>query len=158
NLSGRDIPDVPGKRYFTVQAGDLGELRVAEFLKMPFEVNIATPLRPVREGMKSYVQVCLLLLAAMLAASLVIGLGVAPLLLWPGRLRQAPANGFRSDNPSEGFPGPDVRNKSWYLPRLLNQLFVRLEASFIQIRRFTADASHELKMPLSLIRLHAEKM
>ena len=65
NLTGHNIPDVPGLRRFTVQAGDLGELRVAEFLKMPFEVNIATPLRPVREVMKSYVQVCLLLLAAL---------------------------------------------------------------------------------------------
>src|SRR5258708_2658276 len=44
------------------------------------------------------------------------------------------------------------------LARLLNQMFDRLESSFLQIRRFTADASHELKMPLSLIRLHAEKM
>src|SRR5262249_49262940 len=92
NLSGRDIPDIPGMRQFTVQVGDLGELRVAEFLKMPFEVNIATPLGPVREVMKSYVQVCLLLLAAMLAASLVIGLGLTRLLLWPVRLMRDTAN------------------------------------------------------------------
>ncbi len=44
------------------------------------------------------------------------------------------------------------------LARLLNQMFDRLESSFKQIRRFTAEASHELKTPLSLIRLQAEKM
>ena len=158
NLSGRDIPDIPGKRHFTVQVSDIGELRVGEFLKMPFEVNIATPLRPVREVMKSYVQVCLLLLAAMLAASLVIGLGVTRLLLWPVRVMRDTANRIRSDNLSERIPVPDVRDEISDLARLLNQMFDRLEASFIQIRRFTADASHELKMPLSLIRLHAEKM
>src|SRR5205085_7762059 len=37
-------------------------------------------------------------------------------------------------------------------------MFDRLEASFHQVRRFTSDASHELKIPLSLISLHAEKM
>ncbi len=158
NLSGRNIPDVPGQRRFTVQVEDIGELRVAEFLKMPFEVNIATPLRPVREVMKSYVQVSLLLLVAMLVASLVIGLGLTRLLLWPVRVMRDTANRIRSDNLSERISVPEVHDEMSDLARLLNQMFDRLESSFIQIRRFTADASHELKMPLSLIRLHAEKM
>jgi signal transduction histidine kinase len=37
-------------------------------------------------------------------------------------------------------------------------MFDRLESAFDQIRRFTAEASHELKTPLSLIRLQAEKL
>jgi len=44
------------------------------------------------------------------------------------------------------------------LAQLLNQMFDRLETAFVQIRRFADEASHELKTPLSLIRLHAEKM
>jgi two-component system heavy metal sensor histidine kinase CusS len=159
NLSGRDLPDVPGERRFTVQVPGIGELRVTEVHKPPFEVSIATPLRPVRDVMASYVRVCLLLLAAMLIASLFIGLGLTRLVLLPVRLMRDTANRIGSaDNLSERIPVPETRDEISDLARLLNQMFDRLEASFVQIRRFTADASHELKIPLSLIRLHAEKM
>jgi two-component system heavy metal sensor histidine kinase CusS len=158
NLNGHDIPDLPGQRRFTVQVGDIGELRAAEFHKMPFEVSIATPLRPVRDVMASYVQVCFSLLAAMVIASLLIGLGLTRLVLGPVRLMRDTANRIRSDHLSERIPVPEVHDEISDLARLLNQMFDRLESSFTQIRRFTADASHELKIPLSLIRLHAEKI
>jgi two-component system heavy metal sensor histidine kinase CusS len=51
-----------------------------------------------------------------------------------------------------------VRDEISDLARLLNLMFDRLERSFQQIRRFTAEASHELKTPLSLVRLQAEKL
>jgi signal transduction histidine kinase len=51
-----------------------------------------------------------------------------------------------------------VQDEISNLARLLNEMFDRLELSFNQIRRFTAEASHELKTPLSLVRLHAEKL
>ncbi len=158
NLGGRNIPDLPGEQLFTVQVDGIGELRVAEFHKDPFEVTIATPLRPVRDVMASYVRVCLSLLAVMLIASALIGLGLTRLVLLPVRLMRDTANRIRSDNLSERIPVPEVRDEVSDLARLLNQMFDRLEASFVQIRRFTADASHELKIPLSLIRLHSEKM
>jgi len=158
NLAGRNIPDLPGEQLFTVQVDGIGELRVAEFHKDPFEVTIATPLRPVRDVMASYVRVCLSLLAVMLIASALIGLGLTRLVLLPVRLMRDTANRIRSDNLSERIPVPEVRDEVSDLARLLNQMFDRLEASFVQIRRFTADASHELKIPLSLIRLHSEKM
>ena len=42
------------------------------------------------------------------------------------------------------------------LAQVLNAMFDRLEASFQQQSRFTADASHELRTPLAVIHSHAE--
>ncbi|HEX7360325.1 MAG TPA: ATP-binding protein [Bryobacteraceae bacterium] len=42
------------------------------------------------------------------------------------------------------------------LSETLNQMFARLEASIASIKRFTADASHELRAPVTLIRATAE--
>jgi two-component system heavy metal sensor histidine kinase CusS len=68
------------------------------------------------------------------------------------------ANRIRSDNLKERIPVDAVKDEISELGRLLNQMFDRLETAFDQIRRFTADASHELKTPLSLVRLHAERL
>jgi heavy metal sensor kinase len=38
------------------------------------------------------------------------------------------------------------------LTTVINDTFARLEASFDQLRRFTADASHELRTPLAVVR------
>jgi two-component system heavy metal sensor histidine kinase CusS len=125
---------------------------------MPFEVTIGTPIRPVREVMSSYLRVSLLLLAVVLIASLGIGLALTRLVLWPVRVMRDTANRIGFDSMGERIPVPDVHDEIADLARLLNQMFDRLQASFLQIRRFTADASHELKIPLSLISLHAQKM
>ncbi|HMC15848.1 MAG TPA: ATP-binding protein [Albitalea sp.] len=158
NLNSKDIPDVPGERSFSVTVPDIGEVRAAEFHMDPFDVMIATPLQPVRDVMNTYAQVCAALLLAMLAASLFIGMGLSRLVLAPVRAIRDTADRIRSDNLSERIPVGDVHDEIADLARLLNQMFDRLEASFDQIRRFTSEASHELKTPLSLIRLHAEKM
>jgi two-component system heavy metal sensor histidine kinase CusS len=136
----------------------IGELRVDEFLLPPFDVTIATSALSVRENLREYVKVSALLLAAMLAASLAIGLGLSRLLLRPIRSIRETAMRIGSENLSERIPAPDVQDELSDLTKLLNQMFDRLEHAFEQIRRFSDEASHELKTPLSLIRLHAERM
>ena len=158
NLKGRAIPDIPGKHAYDAAIAGVGELRVAEFVLPPFDVTIATSASQVRKVMEGYIEVCSALLAAMLVVSVIIGFGLSRLALKPVRLIRETANRIRSDNLSERIPVGEVRDEISELARLLNQMFDRLEYSFNQIRRFTAEASHELKTPLSLVRLQAEKL
>ncbi len=158
NLHDRPIPDVPKKHRYDASIPGIGPLRVAEFILPPFDVTIATSSAQVMKVMDGYVEVCAGLLCAMLAVSIVIGFGLSRMALRPVRLIRETANRIRSDNLSERIPVAGVHDEISELARLLNQMFDRLESSFKQVRRFAAEASHELKTPLSLIRLQAEKL
>src|SRR6202011_2142577 len=158
NLRGLPIPDVPGQRVFNAFLTGTGELRVGEFILGPFDVTIATPLNSVREAMRYYSEICIWMLFVMIAISGAIGFGLSRLALRPVRLIRETANHISSDNLSERIPVAAVRDEISELAQLLNQMFDRLESAFDQIRRFTAEASHELKTPLSLIRLQAERL
>jgi signal transduction histidine kinase len=158
NLHGLTIPDIVGERAFTVDVDGIGLLRASEFLLPPFDVMVATPLSPVYDVLAGYRKVAIALVAVMLMMSVVIGFALSQLVLRPVRAIRNTANRIRSDNLNERIPVADVKDEISQLARLLNQMFDRLETSFDQIRRFTADASHELKTPLSLVRLHAERM
>jgi signal transduction histidine kinase len=158
NLHANHIPDVPGQHRYNAEVPQIGELRVAEFVLPPFDITIATPLAPLRKVMEGYVEVCAALLAAMLGVSVIIGFGLSHLALRPVRLIRETANRIRSDNLSERIPVPQVRDEISELALLLNQMFDRLESAFNQIRRFTAEASHELKTPLTVVRVQAEKL
>ncbi|HEX7632296.1 MAG TPA: ATP-binding protein [Lacunisphaera sp.] len=158
NLGGRPLPDVPGKRTFSVDVPDFGPMRVGEFILGQMDVMVATSLGQVRKVMEGYAETCLILVSLMLVVSLIMGLVLSRAAMRPVRLIQETANHIRSDNLSERIPVADVQDEISNLARLLNEMFDRLELSFNQIRRFTAEASHELKTPLSLVRLQAEKL
>jgi two-component system heavy metal sensor histidine kinase CusS len=158
NLSGHALPDVPGKRVFSVESEGIGELRVGEFILGPLDVMIGTSMDQVRKVMVGYAEISLILVCLMLVFSLITGLVLSRAAMRPVRLIQETANHIRSDNLSERIPVADVQDEISNLARLLNEMFDRLELSFNQIRRFTSEASHELKTPLSLVRLHAENL
>jgi len=52
---------------------------------------------------------------------------------------------------------PIERDELGRLAETLNQMMARLERSFAALRRFTADASHELKTPLTVVRAGVER-
>ena len=158
NLRGQSIPDIPGESAYTADVEGVGSLRVSEFQLPPFEVTVGTAMNPVRDVMNGYREVFLVLFALTLLASIAVGYALSQLVLRPVRVIQDTANRIRSDNLTERIPVGKVRDEISRLAHFLNQMFDRLETSFSEIRRFTAEASHELKTPLSLVRLHGERL
>jgi two-component system, OmpR family, sensor kinase len=55
------------------------------------------------------------------------------------------------------LPVPMEKDELGRLAATLNQMWTRLERSFAALRRFTADASHELKTPLTVVRAGVER-
>jgi heavy metal sensor kinase len=64
----------------------------------------------------------------------------------------AEARRITAERLHERLSVPNPSDEIGRLAAVINQTLARLESSFIQLRRFTADASHELRTPLSVIR------
>jgi signal transduction histidine kinase len=71
---------------------------------------------------------------------------------------QRTAERISADNLKERIPTSSANDEITALARLLNRMFDRLEVSFNRLWRFAGDASHELKTPLSVMRLQSEKL
>jgi signal transduction histidine kinase len=159
NLGETLLPNpVRDQAHWTQDMAPHGRLLISEFPLGPWHVQIASPLAPTERLLGDYARVSALLLGMVVVVGVGLGYGFSRLALSPVRAIQRIAGRIRADNLSERIPVPATRDEIAALAELLNRMFDRLEISFNQVRRFTADASHELKTPLALIRLNAEKL
>lgn len=159
NLGDEVLPDLSdgGPKARTIELH--GEpARQLEVYHDDFHLQVATSLEQMNSLLDRYRGLFWITLPIVFAGSVVTGLLLSAAALRPIGAMQRSARRITATNLSERLPVPRGRDEIADLARLLNDLFARLETSFDQIKRFTADASHELKTPLSLLRLSAEKL
>jgi signal transduction histidine kinase len=159
NLGDSLLPDLSqSEPHWTTRLPRVGEVRVSEFYSGPWHIQVASPLEPVNRLLGNYAQVSAFLVMGVALTGMGLGYWFSRVMLKPVRVIEETARRIGVDNLRERIPVPAARDELAGLAKLLNQMFDRLEASFEQVRRFTADASHELKTPLALIRLNADRL
>lgn len=159
--SGAAIDDLPHgdleKTRFKTVLGPSGALRV---YSQPYRSRVGRPgLIHVIENLGEITEtLASLRLALLLMAPLAVVLSAASGYWLAGRalapLEQVTnlARDLEASQLSRQLPVPKARDEIGRLVETFNQMIVRLEASFEAMKRFTADASHELRGPLTTMR------
>lgn len=121
-----------------------------------YTVQVAAPLHELQRGLR---EALWLLLPLFPVALLLAGAGG----YWMSRRALAPvdeitetARAISADNLAKRLTVPETGDELQRLSETLNEMIARLEAAFVKISRFTADAAHELRTPLAVMRTTAE--
>jgi heavy metal sensor kinase len=114
-------------------------------------LGVADPLRKFEGVLKAFTTVLLLSTPLILALATVCGLWLGRRALLPVARIADDARAITESNLSARLAVPDSRDELQRLSETLNEMLGRIEQSFARIRQFTADASHELRAPMTLI-------
>lgn len=80
------------------------------------------------------------------------GMWLARRTVAPVAALSAAAERISASNPLERLPVPEARDEIATLTEVVNRSFDRLQASYELATRFSADASHQLKTPVAILR------
>jgi len=121
-----------------------------------FAIEVALPTKEIESALARFRLTALLLIpVAMLAAALA-GYGLARTALAPVDRIAGTARKITSDRLDLRLDVPPTGDELQRLSETLNEMLDRLHDAFRRTRRFTADASHELRTPVALVQATAE--
>ena len=121
-----------------------------------FEIHAAVPTEPFDQALDHFrlIEKEALPLVALLASLL--GYWLSGRSLAPVNRIMATAERIGVQNLSRRLEVPKARDELRRLSQTLNAMLDRIETSFKRITQFTADASHDLRTPITIIRSTAE--
>jgi heavy metal sensor kinase len=121
-----------------------------------YTIETAEPLRTVIAELQAHIRYLLMGAPLLLLAATLGGFLISRRALSPVDRIIEDARSISANDLSLRLAVPNVNDELQRLSETLNQMLDRLEATFARTRQFTADASHELRAPMTLIHTAAE--
>ena len=121
-----------------------------------YTVQVAAPMHEALEALDRFRILLLFAAPLLLIAASAGGYWLSTRALAPVDEISRTAQRISIENLADRLPVPLTGDQLQRLSETLNAMFARLEAAVRRITQFTADASHELRTPVTLIRTTAE--
>jgi len=127
-------------------------VRIAATRDKNFIILVGYPLAELREALENLFSIFLVLIPIAVAISVVGGLYLAYSSLRPVDEVTRRARQITAENLDQRIPDRRVNDEIGRLTSTINDMIGRLRDSFAQIKQFSADASHELRTPVTIMR------
>ena len=147
-----------GIKEFHNQKIDGQNIRLAEFTESGLTLRAGDDLKEINQiGREIFLAMLgaipTVLLVTLIGSAWVASKAIAPV----EEIRQA-ANRITAQRLDQRLPVPPTKDEIAGLIEMLNATFERLQRSFEQSARFSADASHHLKTPIAILRADVEEI
>lgn len=146
--------NIPYKSIDVVYARDEEgtDIRLAVTQNDYVKIFVAYPLEDLNDVLGNLFSIFLILTPVALAVSLIGGWFLAHQSLKPVDSLTRTARKISLQNLNQLLPVRSVDDELGRLSSTFNDMIGRLQASFSQVQKFSADASHELRTPLTIMR------
>ncbi|HYA61928.1 MAG TPA: ATP-binding protein, partial [Candidatus Sulfotelmatobacter sp.] len=121
-----------------------------------FRINVAVPTEPFDQALDNFREIEQRFLPLLVVLASLLGYWLSGRALAPVNRIIKSAEKIGVQNLSQRLPVPKAKDELQRLTETVNAMLGRIESSVHRIQQFTADASHDLRTPLALIRTNAE--